>query len=438
MTSRARTACAAARLVGIGWAGFLALAAFARDELPRQLFGPENEFRFATLRADGVALALRADRLAVRAAVGGDGHRGVIFPLEPTERDLSRFRFVEIALMNRGAMPVVFTFWAMTGNGWGGVSTFPTGNPAGREELAPGAREVYRVDLHARYSGPEAITPAIDAGAVRWLELICEHPARALDLEIEAIVATGVGPGRPNTTGRTLVPPVEAGVPAPGRRVVRVLAGWSATEVRHVLTLPREWRPDGRYPVIVEYTGNRFFHKFCHSTGRTADGKLAYGLARGENFICLNLPFISTDGQREQTDGWGDIERAAEYALAAIEDAVTNFGADAAAIVFTGFSRGDYAANYLALRDDRIAAVWSAFLVTRDPGAPWSAPGEGWRGVGRGWDERAVRRGTRPWFHVPARLGAEVHADVEFLEDRPSTVRTRQWLDEFVASRRSR
>jgi hypothetical protein len=200
-----------------------------------------------------------------------------------------------------------------------------------------------------------------------------------------------------------------------------------------VLTLPKEWQPGRKYPIIVEYTGNIFYHKFCYSTGYTNQGNMAYGLARGETYICLNLPFISADGQREEFNGWGDIDKAVDYCIEAVHLVCERYGGDSRAVFFVGFSRGELAANYLALRDDRIASLWRGF-VGMDPGRPWKpADGLGWNKVGVGWDERAVRLRGRPWFAAPTNLGANVHVDVQYLEDRPSTVATRRWMQELLS-----
>jgi len=400
----------------------------------RELFGPSNGFRRDALCAEDVEVAIAPERLRVTAAPGTE--RSLKLPLESERSDLARYRFIETEIANRGTQPVTFTFWALSGPGWGGVSTYPGGNPAGRETLAPGACAVMRIDLHARYPGAQVFTPAIDPRAVRALELVFESPRVSLVIELGAVRAIGAGLELPLAAmaRRVQVPEVVEASPAAGLRAWRSLPPWRGTALRHVLTLPKEWRAGRRYPVIVEYTGNRFFHKFCHSTGRTADGHLAYGLAVGGDYICLNLPFVSVDGQHEQTTGWGDVERTISYACDAIEDAVVNFGGDRAAVIFTGFSRGAYAANAIALHDDRIARVWRAFLTSFDPGAQWSQTGPGWNKVGVGWDERAARMRGRPWFYAEENLGADVHVDVGFLEDRPSTLATRAWLRALLSA----
>ena len=398
-------------------------------------FGPS--FDPAQLTARGVTIAVADGALDIKTTVPAPDS-GVVLPLPEKWRDLSRFRFVEADLENTGDKPMRFTFWALSGHGWGGVSTFtPDGGPtAGRETLAPGQRGTFKIDLHTRYPGKDVFTPATNPASIRWLELVVGDNRTTPSLRVRRIWASGDGPTpAQDISGRVLMPDISRESPGPGRRVYQQLPGWEKTSVTHVLTLPREWKPGGSYPIIVEYTGNVFYHKFCHSTGYTDQGTMSYGLARGEKFICLNLPFISVDGQREQIDGWGNIDRTADYCIAAVRAVCEKFGGDAGAVFFVGFSRGEYAANYLALRDDRIASLWRGFVGT-NPGRPWKpADGAGWNKVGLGWDERAARLQARPWFAAPANLGAHVHVDVEYLEDRPSTVATRTWMQEILSTR---
>jgi hypothetical protein len=402
-----------------------------------ELFTFGRSFDATQLTARGVTVAVTDGTLDIKGAVPAFDS-GVIFPLPEKSRDLSRFRFVEADIENTDDKPLRFTFWALSGHGWGGVSTFtPFGGPAaGRETLAPGQRGTFKIDLHTRYPGKDVYTPATNSASIRWLELVVGDNRITPSLRVRSLRATGEAPAeQPDVSRRVLVPDISRAPPAPGRRVYQQLPDWEKTSVTHVLTLPREWQPGAKYPVIVEYTGNIFYHKFCHSTGTTNQGTMAYGLARGEQFITLNLPFISVDGQREQIDGWGDIDKTADYCVAAVRAVCEQFGGDAGAVFFVGFSRGEYAANYLALRDDRIASLWRGFVGT-NPGRPWKpADGGGWNKVGLGWDERAARLQGRPWFSAPTNLGAHVHVDVEYLEDRPSTVATRRWLQEILARR---
>jgi hypothetical protein len=401
-----------------------------------ELFDFGRSFDATQLTARGVTVAVTDGALNIKGTVPASDS-GVVFPLPEKSQDLSRFRFVEADIENTGDKPMRFTFWARSGQGWGGVSTFtPDGGPtAGRETLAPGQRGTFKIDLHTRYPGKDIYTPATNPASVRWLELVVGDSRIAPSLRVRSLRATGDAPAeRPDVSRRVLVPDILRDAPGPGRRVYQQLPGWEKTSVTHVLTLPREWRPGLKYPVIVEYTGNIFYHKFCHSTGYTNQGKMAYGLARGEKFITLNLPFISIDGQREQIDGWGDIDKAADYCVAAVRAVCEKFSGDAGAVFFVGFSRGEYAANYLALRDDRIASLWRGFVGT-NPGRPWKpADGAGWNKVGIGWDERAARLQGRPCFAAPANLGAHVHVDVEYLEDRPSTLATRRWMQEILSA----
>lgn len=192
-----------------------------------------------------------------------------------------------------------------------------------------------------------------------------------------------------------------------------------------MINLPENWEPGKLYPIIVEYPGNVFYHKYCHSTGYTEQGRLAYGMSRGRDFICVNMPFIAEDNQREQSNGWGSPERTVEYCLKTIRHVCENYGGDPSAVVVTGFSRGSIACNYIALRDDKIADVWLAF--GRNPAGP-RPKGQGWHGSAIGWDERAQRLKGRSCYTDRPNLGPGVHVDVEYLEDSGNTLAVQQWL----------
>jgi len=375
-----------------------------------------------------------SDALRLRSAPG-DVCPAVAFRAPGGRWDLSAYRFVEFTLTNSGNLNAEFTLWALSPGGWSGASTYPM-NTNGRVVLKPGAGGVFAVDLWAHFPGPDTFSGVVEPSNIARLEIVLQRIRNHGDLQLDlfSVCATGKAPvEKPDTSKRARVPEVTEQSPAPSRRVWRKLPAWSSTSLRHVLTLPRNWKPGVQFPVIVEYTGNEFYHKFCHSTGLTEQGTMAYGLARGKDFTCLNLPFVSADGQLEQPSGWGDESKTIDYCLAALRDVFDNYGGDPGAVILTGFSRGQIAMNYLGLRDDRIADVWLAF-VGDNPGRRWPG-GNGWNNSGIGWDARAARMKGRAWYAEHPRFGSGVHVDVEYLEDCESTVNTRQWLREVVKSR---
>ena len=65
--------------------------------------------------------------------------------------------------------------------------------------------------------------------------------------------------------------------PAPGKRVRQVAPEYKGTTVYHTLYLPNDWQKAKRYPVLVEYTGNKF--PACGSTGEVKNANLGYGLS---------------------------------------------------------------------------------------------------------------------------------------------------------------
>lgn len=364
-------------------------------------------------------------------------------------RDLSDRRFIEADVENVSASPARFTFWAVGGPGWPGVSTWTTSphaargatrpttgpTPLGFETLPAGERRRVRLDLAGMFPGPDAMSGLIDARDVRGCELIAHPTAKVpLTFVVHSIVALDGSPTTRPSAPRVVVPDIVDGPPAPGARAWRTLPNYPGT-LRHLVTLPREWRAGDKYPVIVEFTGNVFYDKFCHSTGLTEQGNLAYGLARGERFICLNLPFVSEDGTREQANGWGSVERTADYCLAAIDDCVATYGGDRPNVFYTGFSRGEIAANFVALRDDRIAGVWRAF-VGCDPSVPWVVGEKGWNGSNVDFASRAARLRGRPTTRAAPDYGYGVHTDVQYLEDSPATIATRAWLRSILNGQR--
>ena len=267
------------------------------------------------------------------------------------------------------------------------------------------------------------------------------RPPAATTLDVSALVATGDVPPWQPIEGRLELPPVEEGLPAPGRRVRRRLAGDEGTGIHHLLYLPVDWRPDGRYPVIVEYPGNIHFVPGCYSTGLPDQCGIGYGMSRGAGAIWLSMPFVDRTRGAIAEDGWGDPDDTAAYCIDVVDDVGARFGGDHDRLVLTGFSRGGIACGYIGLRNDRIAALWQGFHVCQH------FDGDGWRGADMaGAVDRARRFRGRSVFHtdnpeervrpvteslgVPSIFvtsGLGGHATAMFLDDRPSTQRLRRW-----------
>ena len=66
-----------------------------------------------------------------------------------------------------------------------------------------------------------------------------------------------------------ITPAMTDETPGPGKRVRQTAPEYRGTDVHHALYLPRDWQPGCKYPVIVEYTGNKW--EPCKSTGKVED-----------------------------------------------------------------------------------------------------------------------------------------------------------------------
>ncbi|MCC9643310.1 hypothetical protein LOC71_13575 [Rhodopirellula sp. JC740] len=167
--------------------------------------------------------------------------------------------------------------------------------------------------------------------------------------------------------------------PTPGRRTIVTPGEYAGTEVHHTLYLPSDWTADGTpIPIIFEYTGNR--HPPSGSSGKVEDAGLGFGLSAGR-FIWVVLPFISSDGRRNEDRWWGDLTATVQYAKTNVPRIIQRFSADPNAVFLCGFSRGAIAVNHIGLHDDEIGRLWTAF-VTHDhfdgvrewKGTQWGSP----------------------------------------------------------------
>ena len=172
------------------------------------------------------------------------------------------------------------------------------------------------------------------------------------------------GPDISSVPADLTIPPIETGPPRAGARTVVTPPECEGTSVHHVLYLPVNWRPGGKYAVLVEYAGNGNYRNeygdIC--TGEVEGSKLGYGISGGRDYIWLCLPYVSVDGGKNQAVWWGDIDATVAYAKREVARTCEQWGGDPRKIVLCGFSRGSIACGYIGLHDDEIAALWRAFI----------------------------------------------------------------------------
>ena len=149
--------------------------------------------------------------------------------------------------------------------------------------------------------------------------------------------------------------------PAAGERVRQTAPEYQGTEVHHVLYLPTDWEPGKKYPVIVEYAGNKWLG--CNSTGKAKDVNLGYGMSGGKGFLWVSMPYIDKGRKENAVTWWGDLEATIAYCKTNLPRICAEFGGDPKNVFFCGFSRGAIAAGYLGLADDEIASLWKGFFT---------------------------------------------------------------------------
>jgi hypothetical protein len=168
-------------------------------------------------------------------------------------------------------------------------------------------------------------------------------------------------------------PPMMDAQPAPGRRVRQVAPGFAGTAVYHALDLPVDWESGRKYPVIVEYAGNRW--RTC--TGTPEGSSLGYGVSGGRGFVWVCMPFVDTQSRQNALTWWGDVEATVGYCRETVSSICDEYGGDESAVLLAGFSRGAIACNYIGLHDDDIGSLWRGFICHShyDGVREWPYPG---------------------------------------------------------------
>jgi hypothetical protein len=280
-------------------------------------------------------------------------------------------------------------------------------------------------------------TVDLPRGERHTLEVACLEKRRAAVMDIREIrlVPREAPHGEPLMIGATepdvLMPPLTSAAPAAGRRVLVRLPGRPATEAYHTLSLPTDWKPGGRFPVLAEWAGNGPFRGANGDTnsGRVEDATLAQGLAGTDGAIVLGLPYLDDAGDHNVSMWWGtppahDAAATLAYAKAAIRDVCGRFGGDPERVVLVGFSRGSIACNALGLADAEIAALWKAAVCFSHYDGLRSWPFTGSSAAAA--RERLARLHGRPQLIIAESVAEPVRAPAAAA---PALAATRAFLD---------
>lgn len=245
-------------------------------------------------------------------------------------------------------------------------------------------------------------------------------------------------------------PPATDGPPRPGQRVRQAHPDYAGSDVHCLLYLPTDWEADKRYPVIVEYAGN----KWETSPGTVEGSNLGYGISAGQGVIWLCLPYVGTANGTNTLTWWGDVEATVAYCKQSVRRVCADYGGDADALVLAGFSRGSIACNFIGLHDDEIAGLWRGFICH----SQYDGLREDWPYAGcdrTSARARLARLGNRPQFISQERHYTAVkaylhdacpdgnftfldtafhnHTDTFVLRDIPERDALRSWFADLIA-----
>jgi hypothetical protein len=357
----------------------------------------------------------------------------VKFRVPEGELDLSAYQFVTAEIENRGRSNVSVSLWVCPAGGWHPVEQVL--------ELAPGEKSSFKVNLRKAFGDQ---TPRLDPRRIRHLRLVLHRPPPDAEVVLSNVAAMGksAGPFVP-PPGRLVVPEMTGEAPAPGQRVREQLPAHRSTDLYHALYLPEDWKPGGRYPIIVEYTGNEWFEG-CHSTGLPEDGNMGYGMSKGRGYIWVGAPCVNKSRDAVQKF-WADEQATADYAVELVRWICGTYGGDPGAVFLTGFSRGGIYCNRIGLHNEEVAGLWLAFHACQGyetDGSPGALGERMPRIRGRATfhtdnDRPEFRKMFEP-FDFPAEWmssGLGYHADAMLLDDRPSTLALRQWMADVLDRR---
>jgi predicted esterase len=190
------------------------------------------------------------------------------------------------------------------------------------------------------------------------------------------------------SSGRQARPIVSDGQPRPGVRVRVNPREFAGEPVYYTLYLPADWSAERKWPLVVEFPGNRYHlpHEQIY-TGSVDDCRMGYDLTRGVGSVWLaispvgmrcspraNAPLWWGGQGPQDPEGQRATVMLVKQTLARV---IPAYAIDTRKVVGVGFSRGAVALGYIGLADDELSRVWAGlwahshfdgFGLTQDPG----------------------------------------------------------------------
>jgi acetyl esterase/lipase len=244
-----------------------------------------------------------------------------------------------------------------------------------------------------------------------------------------------------------VTPKATNGEPAPGKRVRQFNKNYAGSQVYHLLYLPTDWKKGKKYPVIVEYAGN----KWRTSPGTVEGSNLGYGISGGKGVVWICMPFVDKKNRRNAVTWWGDTKATVDYCTQTVKRICKEYGGDPKNVFIAGFSRGAIACNFIGLHDDEIASLWRGFIVHSHYEGVRNWPGS----TRKDALERLKRLKRRPQFisnensvaHTKQYLARNLpkghftflalpfpdHTDTWVLRDIPERKKLREWFQKTLS-----
>lgn len=209
---------------------------------------------------------------------------------------------------------------------------------------------------------------ALQEPGVQVMSLKCKKLAKGAVMDMRQVRLVPVDlPERSIRTMRDVAPDLVVplahlpGDAAPGKKLFLPIKGVYANH----LYLPTNWNANQKWPVLIELPGNGGYRNEHGDECSGTDGCLAFGLSGGYGAICVNVPFLTNDGNSLQTTWWGDaptydMQPTLTNLKNAISEVCEKYHGDPNRVILVGFSRGSIAVNALGLSSDETAGLWKA------------------------------------------------------------------------------